>query len=568
MSLTSSSNLWSRLPGLNLPRRLRSATLAMLAVAAGGALWASESVHERPNLWEGGLDPRPTVESVVRTGDVVTVRWTGISPTNQLVRSASATAPEWTPVGNPTRATQQSVAITGETGFFRVASPEPHYVGFNTNETLNCGLCHASKATTWKETRHAGALATLQGIGQGGNTRCLQCHTVGMPFTTGYQTNGTTAHLGGVQCENCHGPAGNHFANFEDGSVRPAVTLDAAVCGGCHNGFHHPFFDEWFESRHSIMDAHVAESIEADATGARSLACGPCHSGATRISLLNQLEDPSVPLASPHESAKYPVVCATCHDPHADTAYGAHLRNPVYSTDFFSYNTSASTSFAAQYREDIQLCAQCHNQRGATWDSSSRPPHHSPQYNMLIGETYAPTSKTPPTPVAPILATHGRGILHQCAHCHTHGHEAESPSEEDPNYTGHTFAPMIGDNCAECHGTAEVAASITESTQFFVRSRIQEVKGLLDEWATTKAPQVLREKYGVLAWEFTTPGQLSTGSPGPSSSEQSQIPNAIKQARYNLYIVEHDGSYGAHNGTYARKLLTVADDLVRAELAK
>ena len=40
----------------------------------------------------------------------------------------------------------------------------------------------------------------------------------------------------------------------------------------------------------------------------------------------------------------------------------------------------------------------------------------------------------------------------------------------------------------------------------------------------------------------------------------------IKQARFNLYLVEHDGSYGGHNAAYAYSLLQVADAKVRAWL--
>jgi hypothetical protein len=49
---------------------------------------------------------------------------------------------------------------------------------------------------------------------------------------------------------------------------------------------------------------------------------------------------------------------------------------------------------------------------------------------------------------------------------------------------------------------------------------------------------------------------------------QAQIPLAIREARYNLYLVEHDGSHGIHNAPYARYLLEVAQRKVNAELAK
>lgn len=49
---------------------------------------------------------------------------------------------------------------------------------------------------------------------------------------------------------------------------------------------------------------------------------------------------------------------------------------------------------------------------------------------------------------------------------------------------------------------------------------------------------------------------------------QAQIPQAIREARFNLYLVVHDGSHGIHNGPYTRYLLEVAQRKVNAELAK
>jgi hypothetical protein len=101
---------------------------------------------------------------------------------------------------------------------------------------------------------------------------------------------------------------------------------------------------------------------------------------------------------------------------------------------------------------------------------------------------------------------------------------------------------------------------------FAISSQIQSVKNLLDLWATTKAPEALRTKYGARAWDYTNPGELSTGGPGPSSGEQAQIPDNIKKARFNLYIVKYDGSYGVHNGPHAVSLLESARTWVEAEL--
>jgi len=130
---------------------------------------------------------------------------------------------------------------------------------------------------------------------------------------------------------------------------------------------------------------------------------------------------------------------------------------------------------------------------------------------------------------------------------------------------GHNFKVQSVESCRGCHPQPE---ALVEFTMAAVQMQIDAVKSALDQWATTKAPEALRTKYGVRAWEYTNPGDLSTGGSGPNSSEQAQIPDNIKKARFNLYIVKYDGSYGVHNGPHAINLLDTAMGWVRAELNK
>lgn len=98
-------------------------------------------------------------------------------------------------------------------------------------------------------------------------------------------------------------------------------------------------------------------------------------------------------------------------------------------------------------------------------------------------------------------------------------------------------------------------------------------KNLLDLWASTKNTNSWASKYEDRGWEYTSPGELSNPSgsssiTGPTSGEQAQIPQAIKDARFNLYLVSRDKSRGIHNAPYIRHLLQVAQDRVNEELAK
>ena len=63
---------------------------------------------------------------------------------------------------------------------------------------------------------------------------------------------------------------------------------------------------------------------------------------------------------------------------------------------------------------NINLCAQCHNDHGASWTNSSAPPHKSPQYNMLlgtVGELDSGSAQYDP-------GSHGLLITNQCVGCH------------------------------------------------------------------------------------------------------------------------------------------------------
>jgi len=281
----------------------------------------------------------------------------------------------------------------------------------------------------------------------------------------------------------------------------------------------------------------------------------------------------------PQNDSHIGITCAICHDPHANhtwtnpvsgLTYTNQLRNPLSSTN--DYFLTTSDVFSNKYDASINICAQCHNHRGASWTSSSRPPHHSPQYNMLL----ATVGVLPEGASARVAAHAGTRFLtdftgrqhlvtNQCVTCHmqTEPHQAGPP--DVPAITGHEFRATSFAACADCHGGGANEESLRDWRQT-ISDRIQDVKEWLDAWATNNAPDILRTNYGVLAWEYTNPGDLSVGTPGPNSSQQALIPDNIKKARFNLYIVLHDGSYGVHNPVYSQTLLDTAEDWVAQEL--
>ncbi len=576
--------------------------LCLITVAALAAE-STNNMYKPTQAVAGGLDPHPVITAISNSSGQMTIRWSGFLKPFQLQVTPSLSSNAWQTLLTTTT-TEGTVTSEGELGVLRVGSPTPLYAG-----AYVCGACHDEVHGEWMNTRHAGAFQTLKQIGMEKNAGCIGCHTVGYGLPTGFKDHATTPELEGVQCENCHGPGGQHISNIEDASLRPAKTIAAEVCGGCHTDAHHPTYDEWQEALHS----RVTEVGMFNAGVGRMYQCGVCHSGAVRRAVVSAYDENSTDIVPPtiNDANEYGQMCATCHNPHQSftnvllSATGEplldetgkqiearphQLRNPIGSAKFMSFLTSTNpANFALQYDPDIQMCGQCHNERGATWNGTGRPPHHSPQYNILIGQVVDPSLDTNHFNGAP--AGHGDpytarpfGNPYQCTACHNRAEEQASPTPANPNYTGHRFqVQMLA--CAECHGflgepnAEEIAEGAVEFIQVGTKDFMRRAIGELNNWATNKITDLYvagstnsvaflgtNNPALVVPWEFSTIGQLNTGKKSPPTAGQNRLLKyapEILQARFLLYMVEHDASYGVHNAPYVREILIKA-----AELAK
>jgi len=583
-----------------------------------------------------------------------------------------------------------TTAVTNSLGGsanFRL-SQNNSYVGQAT-----CSGCHADKYNGWTNTPHSHATAALLNpdgtfASAFANPSCLVCHTVGDGQPTGYvyATNSAsyTSVLANVGCEDCHGPAGWHDASAKD-MITPAVSMDPAICGSCHQGFN-PQYNEYATSVHA----------QPTISPASSFACAPCHQGNNRMAMVAEYSDrlagnphPLTPFSSKDATA-WTVACANCHDPHGMTAspvFGSvtnivagvstnvawavvnaqnvQLWNPLWSSNFYTMPAVAdgnlNTTFDAFYDPSVNVCGQCHNTRGARWDglayglitnsvvsnfvsqagyypqltyltnvqvftnitygytyangvsvavtnivlttnsyvipyatnqvwmasvassvtnstrtvglttsaSFSRGPHLSAQYNTLIGilqPGYLNTNGVG------IYATHA-GIAsrtpyntNQCSTCHV-------PSYAGPagNVTGHSFN-IDPNGCAlsGCHSTFSTHG--TPGAPDYIDYALENsnvvvsVADLLNTWATNSAPALFGANYAKYlqnSWEYTTPGSLaSITNGGPSASDQLLLPTNILQARFDLYMVSSDGTYGTHNPTFTPLLIKDAESKV------
>jgi hypothetical protein len=559
--------------------RVKRVAVLILAVAdflLTGMPGGAQGVQHLSITQPGGMPGMPVMTGIEKVTNGVTVTWDGPAGYYQVWQTTNLNDSKWVAMGKATNLARYTTITTlYSNAFFRVSGPATQYVG-----SQDCAGCHQNIYNTEINTVHAQAFQTLQQINQSTNPSCLPCHTVGYGLPTGFTNALHTPQLEGVQCENCHGPAGYHAANPDDPTVVPQVELAAQVCGGCHSArfapasvpaSHLPFFEDWDASPHQAVVPDVLASMSSSSANISS--CGRCHSGSARLALL-QGENPSVTLTNDYDVA---ITCAVCHDPHTIHVWTNVLNGVITFTNLLTGNAAVITNnqlgpiytnqllcalsstndfylttsdvFTNVYNPNINVCAQCHNDRGSAWTDTSCSPHPSPQYNMLLGTVGELT--TGPSPGLP--STHSR-LEMQCAECHM---------RTTNDFSGHTFEVATYNLCYNCHSDP---AGLVQYVTNNISNQIQQTVALLDMWATNNAPEVLRTNYGTLAWEYTTPGDLSTGGPGPNAAQQTQITNVIQMARFDLYLVLYDGSYGVHNAPYDAELLQTAQSWIDGQL--
>jgi predicted CXXCH cytochrome family protein len=271
-----------------------------------------------------------------------------------------------------------------------------------------CQACHRSAHAAWSGTAHADALATLQGAGQAENPSCLPCHTVGYGEPTGYTNQSETPQLANVQCENCHGGGGKHVSNPSQNPMR--IPLEAELCANCHQGFHHPTFEQWSTSRH----AAALETIRSNPHGGDS--CLICHSAEAILATGQRVVLAELTTVV----AKNSITCVACHNPHG-SPNEAQLREPT-----------------------ADICLTCHTTGGTL---PGNTPHHA-QREMLLG--IGGFEATGDEAIGP-NSGHTTAALSRCVTCHVFQEHPTDPTRENPVNTGHTFEPNVPNACRQCH---------------------------------------------------------------------------------------------------------------------
>lgn len=157
-----------------------------------------------------------------------------------------------------------SVAMTEE--------GENKYVGDNAK---TCKMCHKAQVEAWAEWPMASGWDKLSDEDKA-NEACIPCHVTGYGEPGGFVSEKETPGLAGIQCEACHGPAGNHMkAPLTDKEARKNTVSppDEANCLQCHIEEGNPNFKEFvYKTEVAVLADHFNEAPAEEEAEAEEVA--------------------------------------------------------------------------------------------------------------------------------------------------------------------------------------------------------------------------------------------------------------------------------------------------------
>ncbi|MBN1302418.1 MAG: T9SS type A sorting domain-containing protein [Melioribacteraceae bacterium] len=444
------------------------------------------------------------------------------------------------------------------------------------NNRGTCKPCHNGYVAEYEGTGHSTILTRgLEGtLSDHYAESCISCHTVGYnkdaaAVNNGFDDVATTTgwtfpehpgpgeygkmplalqDLGNVQCENCHGPASEHFTSgFEPDKMD--VSYDSGMCAKCHDDGHY--------HRRPLMWSESGHARSASVSGATRSGCMECHEGATFVALVDKTPGNNT-------FGTEAIGCAVCHDPHDSHDDHDPMLNSAGQEDVQVHHLRKIDEIVLTNGEAVtiggtgKLCMNCHKGRRVAEEyvdgsvNSHFGPHHSTQTDMILGTNAITFGRYIPS------STHRDVMPNFCVTCHM----AETPGgrsgfgEYGRDKIGdHTFdMHWEGDDgiagneddvynvgvCQDCHGT-----SIESFDDFIARADY-------DEDGSIESAR--DELHGLLeAVEHHFPenvdGDIDFGA------EWSPVQ---KRALFNYAMVEEDASLGMHNYQFAVGLLKVS----------
>ncbi len=266
--------------------------------------------------------------------------------------------------------------------------------------------------------------------------------------------------LAGIQCENCHGPLGQHTSTGL-GTARPKAEYAAEACNVCHDATtHHDKGYMWKQGKHSDLTLAMAEAT-VEGRGTTAAHCGRCHSAQGFVVWLAQQQcgNPgsiAIPDASNTQCSAStavaatttylssigltnatvePQTCQACHDPHLTQI--RVMDNTGLLPAGFSVNSAGSGA----------LCMMCHNSRNGAHNDANAPtsftaPHAADQADVFNGRNaYF---------VADGSVSKHAAVTDTCVGCHVQ--LLPSYLTSSTAFPNHSF--MVDTTiCSACHGS-------------------------------------------------------------------------------------------------------------------
>ncbi len=349
-----------------------------------------------------------------------------------------------------------------------------------------------------------------------------------------------------VQCEECHGPGSQHFAQPD----QIGFTWTARFCVKCHDDPDDPAKQYAYDSSvHGKMNPLFEEFPLL-----QRFDCAKCHSTEGFVNIAVE-DTPENIIGSDEPIEMHSVSCAACHDPHHGSEEGL-LRTQGDMT------LESGAVFADGGKGS--LCVICHDSRIGEdlenyIDVNRAGPHYGPQADVMLGINAWDYGME----YSSGESIHKLVVEDTCVACHMAEtpHEAFS-MEEGPLLGGHSFKlrndrgtptheddiDNVRNSCFPCHLTLDTLDRPTPPrTDYDGNGRSEgiqtEVMGLMDQIVS-----LLKQRYPRL--EIMMNGDLNV----PTSTFQ-QMTFEEKAAVHNYQLIFRDGSWGIHNPAFVVEVL-------------